>query len=71
MKKTLVFCDVCEDTFSGESVDFYFNGTPMDICGLQCFHKFWSAQYRNAIESQTSIRTTTGMEIIEGKRREA
>jgi len=71
MKKTLIFCDVCEETFSCEPVEFYFNGTAMDICGSQCFHKFWSEQYDEAKEIKSSIRVTTGIEVIEGKRSKA
>jgi hypothetical protein len=71
MKKVLTFCDVCEKTFSGESIEFYFNGTPMDICGSHCFHRFWAKQYDKAKQNKSSIRAHTGIELIEGKRRQA
>ena len=71
MRKNLVFCDVCETAFSCEPVEFFFNSAQVDICGSQCFHKFWSEQYDKAKESKSSIRVATGMEVIEGKRKQA
>jgi hypothetical protein len=56
-KVTLMLCDVKPCTSKADR-EFEVNGRTLNVCGAQCFTRFWNREYANWNESLYRLQTT-------------